>query len=255
MGGVLPKVLHRIGSKPMLSWSIDKLRKIGIVKIQVVIQESMRKFFLIEYQSSPVLFCLQHEQKGTADAVAACYGSFPDVRKPVYAQGTSLHDESFDEEYVLIITADTPAISTDILKMFICECLEKNSTLAVIATRHPNPSGYGRVVSSEDGFVRIVEEQDAGFEIKEQNLCNTGVVFVKLKNLFDFLSEVRCSNSQKEYYLTDIFSVASKKGFKVDIFETTDWESFMGVNTQEQLQSVIDVMKCSSHLKGDRRKV
>ena len=117
--------------------------------------------------------------------------------------------------------------------------MTSGAPLGVIGMEHPEPTGYGRLVLDELGNLeRIVEEKDASDEIKKINLCNTGIVLAKTDVLFDLLDKLTLQNAQAEYYLTDCFELAKENSQKTFVFKSPDYNTFQGINTQQQLQDV-----------------
>jgi bifunctional UDP-N-acetylglucosamine pyrophosphorylase/glucosamine-1-phosphate N-acetyltransferase len=103
-----------------------------------------------------------------------------------------------------------------------------------------DPTGYGRVVRTEEGsFARIVEEADidrAGdYDLEHVREVNTGICVVRSEVLFDFLAQLETDNAQGEYYLVDIFELMSAAGRRVEVYTTADTGAVMGVNDRAAL--------------------
>ena len=63
------------------------------------------------------------------------------------------------------------------------------------------------------------------------------------KNLFDALSKVSASRATGEYYITDVPHIMKKMGLKVDAFSYGDIDEFVGVNTEEDLKHVEELLQ------------
>jgi bifunctional UDP-N-acetylglucosamine pyrophosphorylase/glucosamine-1-phosphate N-acetyltransferase len=100
----------------------------------------------------------------------------------------------------------------------------------------PDATGYGRVVRDRDGRVaRVVEHRDATDDELAINEINTSVYCFRRNLLPAALRKVDTSNSQGEYYLTDVISVLRSAGYPIAAVVADDpWES-SGVNDRRQL--------------------
>ena len=101
----------------------------------------------------------------------------------------------------------------------------------------PDPTGYGRIVRDASGaFTAIVEQKDASPEV--QTICevNSGIYVVHSSALFEALDEVRNTNAQNEYYLTDVIGILRSKGKQVSAVSTERYEELLGINTVQELE-------------------
>tara|TARA_B100000767_G_scaffold235213_1_gene228367 strand:- start:2036 stop:3391 length:1356 start_codon:yes stop_codon:yes gene_type:complete len=218
MHSALPKVMHKVGGKPMLEHVLISAKKLNPKSINVVINskiESIKSSFT-DYN---IKWHNQIEQKGTADAVKTV---LPNLGV---------------KEKVLILYADTPLIDSLLLKTFINYMPE--SDVKVLTVELNNPYGYGRIIreqAEEEIISKIIEETEADEIQKNIKECNTGIVFSDVTNLQNLISEVKNNNSKKEYYLTDIVSIANSKGLLVAPLLSKEFNSLLGVNDKCQLE-------------------
>ncbi|MCI5137636.1 MAG: glycosyl transferase family 2, partial [Candidatus Electrothrix sp. AR1] len=99
-----------------------------------------------------------------------------------------------------------------------------------------DPFGYGRIITDEeDGVVAIVEQKDASAEQRALQEINAGIYLVDADFLFSALQQVGTDNSQGEVYLTDIVSIATKQGHRVEKFVHTPAIDVLGVNSRVEL--------------------
>lgn len=204
-----PKVLHMVADKPMLSYSIDMVKKLNPSKIILVVSSSSEKI-KEAYKDSKVIFCEQKEQNGTAGAVLAAEKEIKDAN-----------------ESVLILCGDMPNVKYETVEEFIKNC--KSDKVNFISVKVSDPSGYGRVVRDTNREVLgIVEDKDADDHIKKINEINTGIYCCKSDVLLEKLSKVDNNNSQHEYYLTDIAANSYA-------WLAKDEKEFSGVNDRAQL--------------------
>lgn len=223
----LVKVLHPLLGVPMVSYPIDlSLNGINSGKTIVVVGyqgERIRAHFT----DDRLTFVDQGDPLGTGHAVLC-------VEKHVKRfKGT-----------VLILYGDVPLLKADTLRRFIDFHESSDATITVMTAVLEDPTGYGRIVRVDGGWVqRIVEEKDASpreMSIKE---INTGIYCVDSVFLFEALRQVRQDNVQGEYYLTDIVAVANGQKRKVNAFVGEDSAEVMGINTRVDLAKADEILR------------
>ena len=218
MHSALPKVMHKVGGKTMLEHVLISAEKLNPKSINVVVNSKIEDI-KINFQNYKINWLNQKEQKGTADAV-----------------NTALPNLKEDDE-VLILYADTPLIDYKLLEKFISYMPDSDAKVLTVTLE--NPFGYGRIIreqAEKEIISRIVEETEANDTQKNIKECNTGIVFSRVGVLKNLISEVENNNSKKEFYLTDIVSIANKKGLVVAPLLVKDSDSLLGVNDKCQLE-------------------
>src|SRR2546428_8504417 len=85
-----------------------------------------------------------------------------------------------------------------------------------------NPAGYGRVLRQRGRVARIVEERDATDDQKKITEIGTSVYCFDARRLWSALAEVRPNNDQGEYYLTDVVTILSQAGGRVEACTVCD---------------------------------
>jgi len=220
MQSSIPKVLHPLAGKPMLGYVLDAVSLLADAEnIQpcVVIGhggEAVQQYLLKDYPKTRV--ALQNEQKGTGHAVI---------------QG--LHQQ-VSEGITLVLYGDVPLIQRQTLKQLLD--IASDGALALLTQHVNNPTGYGRIVRNLDGeVVQIVEEKDADAQVKKITEINTGILACPTQELNHWLAQIEPNNTQGEYYLTDIVSLAANAYTPIRTTTPTfDWET-QGVNSRAQL--------------------
>ena len=216
MKSKIPKVLHKVGGKPMVQYVIEAAKKIGSSREVVVIGSGAE---LVEQTISGVEFVLQAEQLGTGHAVLSAKKNFAD------SKGT-----------VLILCGDTPLLTSELLKRFTDAHEKSNCAATVLTAEMPDATGYGRVIREEDGsFKKIVEDKDANAEEKKIREVNAGVYCFDVQKLFSALDKVGNDNSQGEYYLPDVLPILKDTGEKIGAFKAEYCIETIGINTRAQL--------------------
>jgi len=221
MRSAVPKVLHPILGRPMILWPILAARQAGAGRV-VVIDGPKRK--LDGVLPDGVELAVQHEPKGTGDAVKAAV-SHIDPGAPV-----------------LVLNGDVPLITAEVVQG-LAQAHEDSGAAATMATMElDDPSGYGRVVRAADGSVERVVETKAEGDASAAELAirevNTGVYAFGGADLLDALNGLRSDNAQGELYLPDVMPLLREHGKSVAAHPITDPTATLGVNDRRQLAEV-----------------
>jgi bifunctional UDP-N-acetylglucosamine pyrophosphorylase/glucosamine-1-phosphate N-acetyltransferase len=217
MKSELPKVMHPICGLPMIEYLVRNLEKLKIDEIYVVVGH--KKEMIKDYLGDRVVFVEQNEQLGTGHAVMQV-SPFLNEKK-----GSTM-----------VLTGDTPLLEAETLRQFMIQHFETGSDATVLSSNQENPTGYGRIVRSELGFIdRIIEEKDATLEEKTIREVNSGIYIFNNEKLFSHIGELTTKNAQKEYYLTDMVEVFNHHHFSVEPFVVKNNTEVLGINDRLQL--------------------
>jgi bifunctional UDP-N-acetylglucosamine pyrophosphorylase / glucosamine-1-phosphate N-acetyltransferase len=215
MRSALPKVLHPLAGRPLLSHVIDTARALGPARIVVVVGHGAQA--VQQAVAAPdIQFALQAEQLGTGHAVQQALPLL-DPAKPT-----------------LVLYGDVPLTKTSTLKRLVEAAVE--GSYGVLTVTLDDPHGYGRIVRDRAGcVVRIVEQKDATIEEQRIAEVNTGIVVAPTGQLAMWLGSLTNDNAQREFYLTDVVEHAIEAGFEVVTAQPDEvWET-LGVNSKGQL--------------------
>lgn len=214
-----PKVLHKICGKEMLYYSIkESLRLSDDVCVVLGFENEKIQSKMKEYFGDKIRFLFQDLQNfpGTGGALK--------TYRPRY-------------EKVLVLNGDMPLIQASELKQFI----QIDAEIIMSVLDLPNISGYGRVVISKGEVKEIIEEKDADSKTLALSTLNAGIYCFKAQILDSYISKLNNNNAQKEYYLTDIISLARKDNIKiVPLF--VGLEDFKGVNDKLDLANAEEIL-------------
>ena len=215
----LPKVLHKVNDKPMISHVIQRALDLKANKIISIIGY---KHKLVEESLSneKTDFVIQEQQLGTGHAVLQCANQLSNF-----------------EGSILVLSGDVPTITCKTLKALLKTHQNSKTKATILSALVDDASGYGRVIRNNDGTLnRIVEHKDANSNellIKEMN---AGIYVFDCKTLFKLLPSVGNNNNQSEYYLPDVLSLIINNGDNVAIEKTDDIDEIQGVNNIQQLK-------------------
>lgn len=220
-----PKPLHHLCGRPMVLHVIDAVSQLDVERVVVVVGHEAEWVIKSLTDRSPVglsiEFVEQIEQLGTGDAVSTALAAF---------------DAFDDEDDVLIVPGDAPLLRAEILQSLVASHAAADFALSVLTTTLDDPTGFGRVIRGRDGAIaRIVEEADATAEERLVNEVNTSIYLVNTALLGPALRRLDRSNSQSEYYLTDVVGVLYNAGHLSQSVRTDDAAAVAGVNDRVQL--------------------
>ena len=151
----LPKVLHLLAGKPLVSHILSTAQLLQPKQIHVVVGHEAKQV-QAEIEIKDVQFHIQLEQLGTAHAVSQ---ALPACQP---------------ESTVLILFGDTPLLSLETLSRLVE--LTKNAPV-MLSARLDDPGGYGRVIRNTEGdFLEVVEQKDGNAEQLAVNEVNSGVL-------------------------------------------------------------------------------
>jgi len=214
-----PKVLQKICSKSMILHILQKAYEVS-TDVSVIVshqKELVQDEILKHFPKTKILEQDLQKFPGTAGALKHYK---PECKK------------------VLILCGDMPLLTGVTLKNFLAS--KARLALAVFDTKYPK--NYGRVIIKKNKVEKIVEFKDANLKQKQITICNSGVYFIDSKLLLEFLPLISNKNKAKEYYLTDLISLASKKGIAIKSF-FVDEDEFMGVNDKFELAKAENLMQ------------
>ena len=210
----LPKVLHALAGKPLLSHVIDTARQLSPSRCCVVYGHGGDKV-PTQLAADDLQFVLQEPQLGTGHAVM---------------QAVSKLNE---DQPTLVLYRDVPLTSVVTLRA-LTEKAGKDK-LAILTIAMDDPTGYGRIVREQNKIVRIVEQKDATDLERQIREVNTGILVAPTRQLKDWLARLSNHNAQGEYYLTDIIALAVKDNVVIESTQPNHaWET-LGVNSKVQL--------------------
>lgn len=214
MNSSLPKVLHPVAGKPMISRVIASCKKAGVNDIRVVVGHGSTLVKTV-LETEGVSFFEQKQQLGTADAVRSA--------QPETIEGN-----------IIILNGDHPLIESKDIEEFIREFKEQKLDIGLVTTVLKEPGDFGRIVRNGGELYAIVEAKDASSEAKKIKEVNTGIYLTRGAILNLLLPDVKNENLKKEYYLTDIISLGIEERKKVKTISGSRNVS-MGVNNQLEL--------------------
>lgn len=217
MKSALPKVLHKIGGRPIVGHVLKAARDAGAQTVAMVtgpghgaVREAMSEI------DPQVVFFEQTERKGTAHAAS--------MARPVFSGATG---------YVAVVYGDHPLLRGEDFRRVTAR-LDAGLDVAILGFEPADPTGYGRLITEGDRLLAIREHKDASEDERRIGLCNACILAFRAEVFEALIDEVGTDNAQGEYYLTDLVELANRAGKSVG-YAVAPEESVMGVNDRAQL--------------------
>ncbi|MGZ8798092.1 MAG: sugar phosphate nucleotidyltransferase, partial [Thermoanaerobaculia bacterium] len=196
---LVPKPMMKVAGKPVMSYVLDDLKKLGIVEQVIYItghlKETVQKFALEEWDV-PSVFVEQKVQDGTAGAVA--------LAKP------------YVDQPVLIVFVDT-IFDADLSKV---KSVDADGIIWVKEVE--DYQRFGVVVTDKQGnMTKIVEKPKTPISKR----ANIGLYYIRnWKLLYEGIDHVLSQpKNQGEYFLTDAFQYMIDKGAKIQVVDVEGW--------------------------------
>jgi glucose-1-phosphate thymidylyltransferase len=194
-----PKPMMKVAGKPVMSYVLDELKKLGnveqIIYITGHLKEKVEEFARSEIDV-PSVFIEQKVQDGTAGAIALAK---PHVDQPV-----------------LIIFVDT-IFDADLSKV---KSVDADGIIWVKEVE--DYQRFGVVVTDKDGnMTKIIEKPKTPISKR----ANIGLYYIRnWKLLFEGIDHVLTQpKNQGEYFLTDAFQYMIDKGAKIRVIDVEGW--------------------------------
>lgn len=225
MKSKLYKVLHPVCGKPMVGHVVDVLESIQADRIVVIVghgAEAVR-----EYLGDRVEYAMQEKQLGTCHAVLQAKHLLQDA-----------------EGITIIICGDTPLVSEESLKKMIKQHQEQQVSATILTAKLSDPTGYGRIIRDSQGLVVGIREQKDCTEAESAiSEVNAGTYLFDNRSLFASLEQVKNTNVQQEYYLTDVIGILREQGKTVMGYCTEDVGEAIGVNDRVALAEAEQLLR------------
>ena len=214
----LPKVLHPLAGRPLLSHVIEAAQALQPETLTIVVGHGAAHVRQ-RLADAPVRWATQAQQLGTGHAVMQALPQVP-------ATGA-----------VLVLYGDVPLIATATLRALVAAA--KPGGVALLTQALDQPKGSGRIVRDEKGQVRsIVDEKDASEAQRAIREVNTGIMVLPRAKLDGWLARLRNDNAQGEYYLTDLIGIAVGDGIAVAATQPGAAHESLGVNSKVDLAAL-----------------
>ncbi|MGV3708524.1 MAG: sugar phosphate nucleotidyltransferase [Gemmatimonas sp.] len=196
---VTPKPMLKVAGRPVMSYVMDDVAKLGDVEQVIYITGHLKEkveVFAKDAYKFPSVFVEQHVQDGTAGAVNLAR---PFVDQPVLI---IFVDTIFDADLSIVHDTDADGI--------------------IWTMEVEDYQRFGVVVTDEDGFMTKIVEKPKTPVSKRANI---GLYYIRnWKLLYEGIAHVLTTPPNKgEWYLTDAFQYMIDKGAKIKVVDVAGW--------------------------------
>jgi bifunctional UDP-N-acetylglucosamine pyrophosphorylase/glucosamine-1-phosphate N-acetyltransferase len=213
MKSSVPKHLHPLLGRRVVDWVVDAARDLGADPLVVVASPDTSDAY------EDVTVAVQHEPRGTGDAVASARETLDGFRGSV-----------------LVLDAAAPLLTADVLSELVAAHRKGGAAVTILTLEPARPLPYGRIIRGDDGDVRaIVEEKDATPEQLAVRELNSSIYVFEDDALWDALGRLRADNAQGELYLTDTIAHIVEKGGRASAWRCDDALATLGINNRAEL--------------------
>ena len=216
------KVLQRIGGMSMLQRVTATASRLNSKSTVVLGHDKDSVLEHMQTMDGNIASVIQAEQLGTADAVK------------------SAMSQTQSGEKILVLYGDVPLVSKESLEALI---EQSSAGFSILTTNLEEPFGYGRVVTDSQNIAQaIVEEKDATPEQRLIKEIFTGILCIDQELLIEGLQEINNNNAAKEFYLTDLVKIISKKGINI-IPVSANNDEVRGANSKSELEALETILR------------
>lgn len=220
----LPKVLHPLGGKPLVQYSIETAACLSEHPPVLVIGHGGGEVRTAVGEG--VRYVEQHEQLGTGHAVMQARDMLRD-----------------NSQHVIVTYADMPLLKSETLRSLYDIQRTARTPFSMLTLITNTPRGFGRIVRDGSGNVQaIVEESHATPEQLAIQEVNVGIYCFNADWLWSHLDAIPM-NSKGEYYLTDLVEMAVRAGDTINAIPMHDAAEAMGINTRVHLAEAEAVLR------------
>ena len=220
-----PKVLHRLAGRSMIHHVLAVAGALEPTRTVVVLAPDMADVAAeVDRGPLPATIVFQEPQLGTGHALLVARDQLP-------AGGD-----------VLVLYGDTPLLTAATLRGLLEIRRAADAAVAVLGMRPPDAAGYGRLAFEGGELAAIVEERHADDRLKQDGLCNAGIMAFDAARLAPLLDALELRTPKNEYYLTDAVEHARARAWPCVVLEMP-WLEALGVNSQAQLAEAESVLQ------------
>lgn len=218
MKSALPKVMHAVGGRPMVDWSLALARDAGCSRIVVVVHPSQDVLIAHLKANHPgAAIAFQDPPMGTGHAVRCAQEAL----------------KGFEGE-LAVLYGDSPLVPVSVIEALFGQ-VAAGAKLGVLGFEAAEPGLYGRLITNVAGDLEaIVEAREATPEQLKVRICNSGVMAGSAKDMFRLLQKITNQNAKGEYYLTDLVGLARAEGGRCALVTATE-DDLIGCDSKSDL--------------------
>ena len=219
----IPKALHSVCGKEMVTLIVDSVRAAGIDRIVVVV--APESYSIKAILGSDVSYVEQADQLGTGHALLQARESLEGVSE------------------ITVLAGDTPLIRSGSLESLARIHRDNSALITVLTAVVGDPGDLGRIARDDNGINAVIEHYMASPEDLKIREVNSGVYRIKSSWLWPALKSLEPS-SNGEMLLTDLVAAAAAdRSGSVTSVTVQDPTEILGINDRAQLAAVEKVLR------------
>jgi bifunctional UDP-N-acetylglucosamine pyrophosphorylase/glucosamine-1-phosphate N-acetyltransferase len=226
MKSALPKVLHPVAGRTLIDRVLVTAAALSPVTTTVVVGHGADQIRAHFQGRADLHFVLQEPQLGTGHALLQ---TAPLLRGQ---RGTAV-----------LLSGDVPLLTPESLHGLVSAHDAAGAAATVLTAVVERPYGYGRIVRSQGGITRIVEERDGSPAQRAIREINSGIYAFQLEPLFEALDRIGADNAQGEYYLPDLIAIYRRRRRVVTTHTVARPVEIRGVNSRSELAEVSHMVR------------
>ena len=226
MRSSVPKMLHPVCGRPMVTWPVLAAREAGAERVCVIVSPARDLSSALPEGTETAV---QTHSDGTGGAVRAALGVI---------QGS---------DTVIVMNGDHPLVTPEALEDTYRAHTDSGAAATVVSVEREDAESLGRVVRDANGdFERIVETkypEGVPAEILAIHEVNTNTFAFDAEALADALGRITSDNSAREYYIGDALQLMREDGKRVIVHKVDDISVNIGVNNRAELATVNEIAR------------
>lgn len=194
------KLAHKLCGQEMVLYPLSLMQELAIPTTVVVgHQKDVVEPLIYKRFKNDISCVYQAEQHGTGHAVSCA-------------------QHSLTAELVLVMNADTPLVTKDIIEKLITTHHEHAATISFVVAHNADPSGYsyGRLIQTHNSM-HIVSGKDFSGDYHEHCLINAGIYLIRRDFLLTALPQLTKCSQSNEVHLSDLIKLASTNNASIAI--------------------------------------
>jgi bifunctional UDP-N-acetylglucosamine pyrophosphorylase/glucosamine-1-phosphate N-acetyltransferase len=224
-----PKMLNEVCGRTMLGHVVAAARELDPQRLILVVSDLDGQVAGYARKHCPDATLVVQERRGS-------WGTGHAVRTVIENVGSI-------DGTVVVLFSDTPMLRGTTLASLVEAHEAAGAAVTVLTATAPNPTGYGRILRTEDGqVIGIVEEADATDEQRAVTEISSGMFAFDGELLADAVKRVPAAAATGEEYLTEVPAILRADGHLVGSAFCPDFDEIQGVNNQAQLASARRVL-------------
>ncbi len=217
------KLAQELYGKAVIKRVVEAIKKAGIQEVAVIVGKN--KDEIQEILKDEVTYIYQENCLGTGHAIMQ---AIPYLEKK--------------EGRVLIANGNIPLITPETIKTIIEKSEKEDETATILTGIISDPTGYGRIIRSDNKIVEIIEEKELTGAQTNLLEVNAGIYCFNISKLLEIIGKLEKS-SMGLYYLTDIIKMLSNKGEKIGGVLVEDNTEILSLNTKVQLEMLSRILR------------